>query len=315
MRAERQSPFEQATTPLSLTIVILTKDEERDLPACLASAAGLAEHLVVLDSGSTDRTVAIARAHTPHVHTRAFTGYASQRNAALAFVAPPWVLFLDADERLTPEGRAEIRAVLADDGADAPVGYWVPRHNEFFGQRVRGGGWWPDYQLRLFRPDRARYDESREVHEVVILDGPAAYLREPLIHRNYDSWAEFHARQRAYADRHARDLARQSIRPRPWTYPTMPLREFRRRYVTLGSWRDGRLGLALAASMAWYEGQAYWKLRIAECGLRIDDTGRVGGGDTVPSARRTPNPQSAIRNPQSLDLSVVIVSWDTRELT
>src|SRR3954447_13241446 len=245
MRAEHQALVEQATPPPPLTIIVLTRDEERDLPACLASAAGLAECLVVLDSGSTDRTVAIARAHTPHVHTRAFTGYASQRNAALAFAATPWVLFLDADERLTPEGRAEIRAVLSDDRADTPVGYWLPRHNEFFGRRVRGGGWWPDYQLRLFRHERARYDESREVHEVVILDGPDAYLREPLIHRNYDSWSEFHARQRAYADRHARDLVRQGIRPRPWTYATMPLREFRRRYLTLGSWRDGRLGLAL----------------------------------------------------------------------
>ncbi len=259
-----------AETPLPLTVIVLTRDEERDLPGCLASVAGLAERLVILDSGSTDRTVAIAREWTPHVHSRPFDGYASQRTAALALAAHPWVLFLDADERLTPAGRAEIRALLAPpdrltappDGA--PVGYWIPRHNEFFGRRVRGGGWWPDYQLRLFRRDRARYDFTREVHEVVILEGTTARLREPLIHRNYDSWAEFHAKQRAYADRHARDLARRGVRPHPWTYVTQPLREFRRRYVALGAWREGRLGLALAASLAYYEGLAHLRLRIAD---------------------------------------------------
>src|SRR4051794_35522132 len=156
MRAERQIPAELAVTPLPLTIIILTKDEERDLPACLASAADLAERLVVLDSGSTDRTVAIASAHTPHVHTRAFTGYASQRTAALALAATPCVLFLDADERLTPAGRAEIRAVFAANRAHPRAGSWFPRHNEFSGRRVRGGGWWPDYQLPLFRHEPAR---------------------------------------------------------------------------------------------------------------------------------------------------------------
>ena len=293
-------------SPLPLTIVVLTKDEERDLPACLASAVGLAQRLVVLDSGSRDRTLEIARSFTPHVYVRMFTGYASQRNAALALADTTWILFLDADERLTPAGRAELRAVLAD-GDDrpegAPVGYAFPRHNDFFGRILQGGGWWPDYQLRLFRRDRARYDAGHEVHEIVLLDGPQACLREPLLHRNYDSWSEFHAKQRDYANYHADDLARRGIRPRPWTYATQPIREFRRRFVTLGGWRDGTLGVALGLSMAWYEGSAYWQLRIG---------GYAGNnrGD-----RRIPNPQSAIRNPQSLDLSVVVVSRNTRELT
>ncbi|CAA9587831.1 MAG: Glycosyl transferase, family 2 [uncultured Thermomicrobiales bacterium] len=299
-----------ARSALPLTVVVLTRDEERDLPGCLASVADLGAPTIVLDSGSTDRTVALARAHGARVHTRPFTGYASQRNAALALAASRWVLFLDADERLTTAGCEEIRAILSrPDRADDPVGYGVPRHNEFFGRRVRGGGWWPDYQLRLLRPDRARYDESREVHEVVILDGPEARLVEPLIHRNYDSWGEFCAKQRAYAERHARDLARRSVRPRSWTYGTMPVREFRRRYFTLDARRDGRLGLALSLAMAWYEGRAYWQL-----GRLVRQVGDLRGrSGTVPITPLLPRP--LFRLPPELDLSVIIVSRDTRALT
>ncbi|HEY8600091.1 MAG TPA: glycosyltransferase [Thermomicrobiales bacterium] len=299
-----------AQSPLPLAVIVLTKDEERDLPACLSSVAELGVPVLVLDSGSRDRTVAIARASGAQVHVRPFTGYATQRNAALQLISSRWVLFLDADERLTPAGCAEIRALLRQPERDtAPVGYWVPRQNEFFGQRLSGGGWWPDYQLRLFRADRARYDESREVHEIVILDGPDARLTEPLIHRNYDSWGEFHAKQRAYAARHARDLAGRGLRPKPWTYATMPLREFRRRYIALDARRDGRLGLALSLAMAWYEGRAYWQLG------RIIRQGREAGAPLTVVAHTPLLPTPLFRRSPVLDLSIVIVSRDTRDLT
>jgi len=310
MPAESRRSAEKVQAPLPLTIIVLTKDEERDLPACLASVAELGVPVLVLDSGSSDRTVEIARASGAQVQVRLFTGYASQRNAALALIAARWVLFLDADERLTPAGCAEIRVLLRQPECDAaPVGYWVPRHNEFFGRRVSGGGWWPDYQLRLFRADRARYDEAREVHEIVILDGPAARLAEPLIHRNYDAWGEFHAKQRAYATRHARDLAGRGVRPRPWTYATMPLREFRRRYIALDARRDGRLGLALSLALAWYEGRAYWQLgRMVRQGREVRSLlARVPHTPLLPT--------SLFRRSPALDLSIVIVSRDTRELT
>ena len=310
MPAESRRFAENAHAPLPLMVIVLTKDEERDLLACLASVAELDVPILVLDSGSGDRTVEIARASGAQVRVRPFTGYASQRNAALALTTTPWVLFLDADERLTPAGCAEIRALLRQPEHDAaPVGYWVPRYNEFFGQRLSGGGWWPDYQLRLFRADRARYDESREVHEIVILDGPAARLTEPLIHHNYDAWGEFHAKQRAYATRHARDLAGRGVRPRPWTYATMPLREFRRRYIALDARRDGRLGLALSLAMAWYEGQAYWQLG------QMVRPGREMGASSgrVPHTPLLPTP--LFRRLPTIDLSIVIVSRDTRDLT
>jgi hypothetical protein len=300
--------------PLALTLIVLTKDEERDLPACLASVAGLAEAVVVLDSGSRDRTIAIARRFTPHVYVRLFTGYASQRNAALALAETPWVLFLDADERLTAAGRAELRAVLADAAHrpdDAPVGYAFPRHNDFFGRVLRGGGWWPDYQLRLLRRDLARYDARHEVHEIVAISGPLARLREPVLHRNYDSWAEFRAKQRAYAAYHADDLRSQGIRPRPWTYATQPAREFYRRFATLGGWRDGALGLTLALAMAWYEAVAYWRSRKSEVGSAKRPTRSDGLSGQAQPLGQDP---SDFRLPTS-DLSIVVVSRNTRDLT
>ncbi len=342
-----------------LTVIVLTLNEERDLPLCLASVAGLPAWVVVLDSGSTDRTVAIAREWGATVHTRPFTGYASQRNAALALANTTWVLFLDADERLTLAGAAEIAALVgAPATASGPVGHWLPRHNEFFGRRLRGGGWWPDPQLRLLRPDRARYDEAREVHEVVLLDGPSATVREPLIHRNYDRWGEFTAKQRDYAERHARDLTVRGVRTRPWTPLSMPVREFRRRFVTLDAWRDGALGLALSGAMAWYEGRAYAMSRASGVVSR-EKSGRDGMGEehrrdaetqSTTRAKKGCNSrhrgveENARRNPQVLsdflcrrsatdyglrttdsfshdsrltthDLSIILVSRDTRDLT
>jgi len=309
-----------------LTIIVLTLNEERDLPVCLASIAGLPARLVVLDSGSADRTVAVAREYGATVHTRPFTGYASQRNAALALADTPWVLFLDADERLSSVGAAEIAALVAAPvTAAGPVGYWLPRHNEFFGRRLRGGGWWPDPQLRLLRPAHARYDAAHEVHEVVILDGPSATMHEPLIHRNYDRWREFTARQRDYAERHARDLVARGVRTRPWTPLSMPAREFRRRFVTLGAWRDGALGLALSGAMAWYEGRAYAAAsRRSAVGGRQKGRGERGGMRPIAGLPTNPSTDYGLRTadsppagcrPPTADLSVVLVSRDTRALT
>ncbi|MCD6290173.1 MAG: glycosyltransferase family 2 protein, partial [Anaerolineae bacterium] len=122
------------------------------------------------------------------------------------------------------------------------------------GRRVRGAGWWPDYQLRLLRRGKATYDPARPVHEVVILDGRAGHLTHPLIHYNYRSWREFHDKQRRYARYEAEALHRQGIRPRPHNFVLQPWREFRRRFFTLRGYRDGLWGARLALWMAYYYG-------------------------------------------------------------
>ena len=244
--------------PLYLAAVILTRNEAHNIGACVASLSGWVDQVVVWDSGSSDDTVATAQAAGAVVVQRPFDNYAAQRQAALDAVAAEWIFFVDADERATPALAAEVQQRLA---VEAAVGYWTPRRNFIVGHEMRGGGFYPDYQLRLLRRGYARYVREREVHEIVTLAGPDACLTAPLIHYNYGTWAQFHAKQRVYAAYEARILAQRGIHPRPHNFVLQPLREFWRRFVTLQGWRDGWHGVRLAGLLAWYYGfMPYWVL-------------------------------------------------------
>lgn len=239
-----------------LTVIVLTKNEERNIAACLDSVRW-ADRLMVLDSFSDDHTVDIAGAAGAAVYRRPFVNYPDQRNAALDLATTEWVFFVDADERATPELGAEIRQAIASDRA----GWWVPRRNIIWGKWIRHTGWYPDYQLRLLRRGRARYDPQREVHELVILDGPAGYLQNPLIHYNYQTVGQFLARQDRYSHFEADILFKQGIRPRPHNYILQPLREFTRRFIALEGYRDGGYGFLLSLLMAYYTFLTYVRLR------------------------------------------------------
>ncbi len=245
----------------AITVVILTLNEERHIRACIRSARELTSNILVLDSYSTDRTVELARSEGAMVLQRTFDTYPGQRNAALRAVSTPWVFFLDADERIPVDLAAEIREAIRKEDK---VGWWVPRRNIIVGKWIRGGGWYPDYQLRLMRVDRAHYDPQREVHEVVLLDGDAGYLSHPLVHYNYDTWTEFRAKQHRYADYEVRVLQQQGVTTRPYTPYTMPVREFWRRFVQLRGFKDGGHGLRLALYMALYTHHVYRALREQE---------------------------------------------------
>jgi glycosyltransferase involved in cell wall biosynthesis len=246
-----------------LIAAILTKNEARHISECIQSVAW-ADGVLVSDSYSDDGTVKIAHELGATVVQHPFANFAAQRNTALADaqdMGAEWVFFIDADERATPALAAEIRHATREEGI---VGWWVPRYNYIMGHKMRGGGWYPDHQLRLLCADRAHYDPAREVHETVILDGEAGYLQEHFIHYNYDTLAHFRAKQNRYLDFEAKILRQQGVRLRPWTYVSMPLREFWRRYVTLKGYRDGWVGLLLCGLMGWYTFRAY--LRLAQMG-------------------------------------------------
>jgi glycosyltransferase involved in cell wall biosynthesis len=217
---------------------------------------------VLLDERTADATAAIAAAHGARVQSAPWRGFSAQRNRALDLCRHPWVLFLDADERVTPELAAEIRSLLAGEGQpENSVGYQIPRHNLFFGRALRGGGWYPDYQLRLLRRDAARYDEARLVHEFPVLAGELGTLRGHLRHHNIDGLGELWAKQSAYAQAEARTLYAAGRRARWRNFIGAPARELWRRYVALGGWRDGLLGLFLCATLAWFEVVKFAMLR------------------------------------------------------
>ena len=245
-----------------LTAVILTLNEARHIVPCIESLRW-ADAILVLDSFSTDATVALAEEAGARVIQHPFENYSQQRNVALDAVLASeesdWLFFVDADERATPELAAEIQAIIAADREE--IGWWAPRHNIILGHRMRGAGWRPDYQLRLLRPDRARYDPRRAVHEEAQLDGPTGRLEHSLIHYNYDTLGQFIAKQRRYTAYDVGILIEKGVHPKATTPYTQLLRHVWWRFVTLQGWRDGLYGLLLSALMGYYEMIKYRRVR------------------------------------------------------
>ena len=244
---------------MRLTAAVIARDEERNIADCLDSLAFAAERLVLVAAQTVDGTREVARLHGARVEERLFDNFAAQRDAALPLASCDWVLFVDADERVTPALRDEIGRTLAEPGGVR--GYWIPRHNLLMGRVVRHAGWYPDHQLRLLQRNFAHFDPERPVHELALVDGPVGQLREPLVHYNYASLAEFVRKQERYAALEADRWLSMYGRPRGRAIIGQPLREFWRRYVTLGGYREGRLGFVLCALLAYYAGKAVWLAR------------------------------------------------------
>jgi glycosyltransferase involved in cell wall biosynthesis len=242
---------------MELAAIILTYNEEKHITDCINSIRW-ADRVVVFDSLSTDRTVELAREAGAEVIQNRFENYAQQRNAALDAVSADWILFIDADERSSTDQATEIRTLITRHEHN---GYWIPRHNYIFGKLTRFTGWYPDHQLRLLFREKARYDPERKVHELVLLEGEAGYLKTPFIHYNYTSFAQFKEKQNRYVQYDARILQEQGILPKPHKFITQPLRQFIWRYIILKGYRDGLHGLRLSLLMAWYEFQKYVYLR------------------------------------------------------
>lgn len=237
-----------------LSVVILTFNESRNISDCLASVRMFADEMLVFDSGSDDRTSELARQSGARVVERKFDTYPQQRNAALDAALGDWVFFVDADERAGEKVGAEVRRAVESSEANSngAVLFWIPRRNFIFGKWIRHTGWSPDYQPRLLFKPRARFDPERPVHELVVANGPEDYLKEPLIHYNYETLKQFRAKQESYSRFEAEALYRQGVRPRPRTYFGAPFREFYRRYITLQGYKDGIHGLVLSVLMGFY---------------------------------------------------------------
>jgi (heptosyl)LPS beta-1,4-glucosyltransferase len=215
--------------------------------------------VLVFDSGSTDTTRELAQAAGAELRQNEFLNYAQQRNDALTAVDAEWVLFVDADERVIPSLAEEIRQTIEQ---AAHSGYWIPRHNYIFGKLTRYTGWYPDYQMRLLKRNEAHYDPERQVHELVILkSGQAGYLKNALIHYNYDNVAQFHEKQQRYVAYDAEILNQIGVRPKVYTPYLQPFRHFKWRYFELQGYKDGLHGLRLSLLMSWYEYRKYRLLR------------------------------------------------------
>jgi glycosyltransferase involved in cell wall biosynthesis len=229
-----------------LSVLIPTLDEEANLPECLAGCA-FADEIVVVDSGSSDATEAIARAAGARFLAHPFESHARQKNWGLERVSHAWVLILDADERVPPDLAEEIRAVLGDGGRAA--GYWIRRRSTFLGREIRGCGWQHDRVLRLFDRRRGRY-EDRRVHEEVRVDGEVRELRARLRHRSCRDLSQWIAKTERYARLGAEELRARGARAAWWDLALRPPARFLKQYVLQGGFRDGVEGLILCGVSA-----------------------------------------------------------------
>ena len=159
--------------PKTVSVALITRNEAANLPRTLASVSW-AQEIVVVDSGSTDATLEIARGAGARVFEEPWTGFGAQKNSAIDKTRGDWILSLDADEEVSPELAREIQALLA--GEPGFSAYRIPRLNHFLGRALRHGGYWPDPKMRLFRRGAARFEE-RPVHETMQADGPDGQLR------------------------------------------------------------------------------------------------------------------------------------------
>ena len=242
--------------PPLLTAVIIVHDEETLLGDCLESVRDIADEIVVLDSGSSDGTVAIAKQHGARVATRPFEDFGTQKQAALEMATGTWVFSIDADERVTPALARDIARVVRD--ASAADGYWVRRTMVYLGQRLRFGGAGSEWILRLARRERARF-APLPVHEHLIVDGRTERLQGALDHIKYRALSEHIDTINRYTElaAHRKQAAgRRFSLVHVWR---IPWEMFSRLVLRLGI-LDGRAGIIHAAMAAFYSFVQYAKL-------------------------------------------------------
>jgi glycosyltransferase involved in cell wall biosynthesis len=246
--------------PLPLSLCVITRDAAAQLADCLASVP-FADEIVIVDSGSRDDTVQIARRSGARVIEREWPGFGAQKNFAVSAASHDWVLCLDADERLTPELAASIRAVLAGGGAaSAPVAYRMARRNRFLGRWLAHGEGYPDWNLRLFDRRRARWTED-PVHENVVADGPVARLAGDLLHASAESLDAYIAKQNRYTTLQAAAMHARGERAGALRLVFSPLARFVRFYFVRLGFLDGVPGLVHIAIGCFGGFLKYAKLR------------------------------------------------------
>ncbi len=239
---------------IPVSVVIVTKNEEQNIRNALESVKEFSE-IVVIDSFSSDRTVDICKQYTENVHVEEWMGYASQKQKGIDKASLPWVLILDADERITQELKSEIVNALDDNNYS---GFYIPRKNFFIDRWIRHGGWWPDYILRLFRKDKA-FIEAREVHEKVIVHGRTRHLKNPIEHYTSRNLSDFIKKLENYSTLSAKEMQRKDVRPGILSFIINPFFTFSKMFFFRLGFLDGRYGLILAFLYSYYTFLKYAK--------------------------------------------------------
>lgn len=229
-----------------LSVAVITYNEERNIERCLASVRGLADEIVIVDSGSTDATAAIAESAGARVVVHPFEGHIQQKNVAVGHCRHEWVLSLDADEALTPELARSIKDALS---APAYDGYEMNRLTNYCGSWIRHGGWYPDRKLRLFRKGRGSWVgvNPHDRYELADRSAKVGRLRGDLLHYSYRSVSDHLKQIDFFTGIMAAELHRAGKRAPMWRVVLAPAFRFFRDYVVKGGWMDGMHGFVIAA--------------------------------------------------------------------
>ncbi len=242
----------------TLSVAMIAMNEEANLPRTLESVRW-ADEIVLVDSGSKDRTIEIAQSFGAKTIYHAFGGHGEQKNIALDLCTSDWTLLLDADEVLTTELQTEIRDLLA--GEPKFAAYWIPRLNLYFGRWIRHGGFYPDHKLRLFRRGAARLSEGVGPHSTPEFAGPRGKLKYDMLHYAYPTMGIYLEHMNRYSSEiaellHQRGRASKSLPAFIWNTVLNPAATFIYNYFFRLGFLDGREGLILHSNHSVY---IHWK--------------------------------------------------------
>ncbi len=239
----------------TLSVAIIAGNEERNIGDCLESVKW-ADEIIVVDSESTDRTVEIARGYTDKVFVKKWEGYTIQKQFAIDQASCDWILSLDADERVSPELKAEIEKILEEE--TEYDGFYIPRRNFFLGKWVKSCGWYPNYQLRLFRRGKG-YVTKRKVHEGFVVDGKVGYLKGDIIHFTHMELKSTFAKVNEYSSLSAEEkVGRKKVKGFHLIFH--PLSAFLSHYIIRGGFKEGVHGLMVSLIHAMTNMQTYMKI-------------------------------------------------------
>lgn len=249
----------------TLSAIVITRNEAHNLHDCLQSMHGLVDEIIVVDSQSSDNTVAIAQQHGAKVSQPAdWPGFGPQKNRALDLATCDWVFSIDADERVTPELAAEIKYLLQS--CDANAAYKVPRLSSYCGKFIHHAGWQPDYVLRLFKRGTARFSDDL-VHERVVTEQPVHALKQHLLHYSYLNFSQVLSKVDAYSTASAKQAYARGKRSSVAGALGHGAWAFFRTYIIRRGFLDGAHGLALSISNAetsYYKYLKLWHMQQAE---------------------------------------------------
>lgn len=252
---------------MKISACVICLNEEKNIGRCLKSL-DWCDEIIVVDSGSTDDTLDIARAHTDKIHEQPWLGYGGQKEFAWSKAKNEWIFWVDADEVVTPELREEIRTRI--EAGDLPAGFQTPRMVWYLGRWIRHGDWYPDYKLRLFRLDRSRI-VNPTIHERVEVDGRVERFKNPLEHYTYENVSHQIRTWNTFTTLMAEDMHQRGRRFRWTDILFRPPWKFIRMYLLKAGFLDGFAGFAAASVSMFGSFEKYLKLRELELDARSKD--------------------------------------------